>query len=187
MDARLKSYVERVRAITSSGLAPRSTVQAVQAEAERLFAQGFELEPEQCLAPEQGYGRHLLHEDPETGFVVIAMVWPPHADSRPHDHRTWGVVGVLQGDLHVTGYEREDDGSVPGRARLRPTGELTAPPGAVAHVLPPHDEFHRLANPSDGTTITVHTYGRPIEACTVFDLETGTCEEVHPSYTSTPA
>ena len=114
------------------------------------------------------------------------MIWPAHADSRPHDHGTWGVVAVLEGDLKVTEYEREDDGSVPGKGRLRQVAELTAGPGTVACALPPHDEHHRLANPTSATTITVHTYGRAIEACNVFDLDTGTYEVLHPTYTSEP-
>jgi predicted metal-dependent enzyme (double-stranded beta helix superfamily) len=111
-------------------------------------------------APERGYGRNLLHLDREQQFVVIAMIWPPHSGSAAHDHGTWGVVAVTEGEVDVTNFEREDDGRDPSRARLRAACTLRAAPGAVASVLPPHEDFHSVYNPSDSrTAVTIHTYG----------------------------
>ena len=130
------------------------------------------------------YGRNLFHRDP-TGFVVIAMVWPPGVGGGPHDHGTWGVVGVLEGNVRVTDFERQDDGSDPDRADLLELDSGIAGPGAVADVLPPHRDFHAVGNASeDEWALTLHTYGRDICRCRSVDLETGLVRVVETHYTN---
>jgi len=181
MDPRLENYVDLVRDITAESLPVDLMVPLIVNQAKMAFAEGFDLPPAQKV-PEGGHhGRHLLYEDPCSGFVVIAMAWPVGGDSQPHDHGTWGVVGVLEGQIELTEYE-----AASGSGGLKETAKVVAGPGGVAHVLPPNKDIHRMRNVSDSTTVTVHIYGKAIESCQAFDVETGETSTITPTYTSVP-
>ncbi|QDU66177.1 cysteine dioxygenase family protein [Engelhardtia mirabilis] len=186
MDPELTRYFDRIAEIGAAHRSPRSTVRAVEEAMRELLARGFVLD-QRVRAPDGArHGRHLLYEDPGSGIVVIVMAWPPGGDSLPHDHGTWGTVAVVEGALQVTTYDRLDDGCDPDRAELAPTCSLRAEQGAVTSVLPPHDEYHRIENPTDALTLSLHTYGRDIESCHTFDPESSVVVEVRPSYTTRP-
>ena len=146
----------------------------------------FDLDASVRAPDGERHGRHLLHLDPGSGIAVIAMAWPGHADSLPHDHGTWGTVGVVDGTLRLTTYDRLDDGHDPAHARLAATCCTRVERGAIASVLPPHDEVHRIENPTDQPALSLHTYGRTIERCHSFDPETGAVHVVAPTFTSRP-
>jgi len=161
LDPRIAAYVECVRGIVREPLSDVVRLRRVREAALEMAARPVSLAPEDRRVRADAYGRNLLYRDAQTGFVVIAMVWPPRMGSAPHDHGTWGVVAVVEGAVEVTNFEREDDGSQPGFAVLRPVCTLHAERGAVATVLPPHEDFHGVYNASDSlTAISIHTYGR---------------------------
>ncbi len=172
LDPRLQCYIDAVRRIAGEPLSDAGRLRRVRRAAEELASAPVMLDPADRRVPAQGYGRNLLHRDPEHGFVVIAMVWPAGTGGLPHDHGTWGVVAVTEGLVEVTNYVREDDGSDPARAGLVPLATIHAKPGSVAYVLPPHEDFHSVRNAMDhGVAVTIHTYGQePVDYHTV---ETG--------------
>ncbi len=169
LDPRLCRYIDAVRRIAGEPLSDAGKLRRVRRAAEELASAPVTLAAEDRRVPAVGYGRNLLHRDPEHGFVVIAMVWPVGTGGMPHDHGTWGVVAVTEGLVEVTNYVREDDGSDPEQAVLVPLATIHAKPGAVAYVLPPHEDFHRVRNACDhGVAVTIHTYGRePVDYHTV--------------------
>lgn len=174
LDARLIRYIERVRALAAAPLSDAARLRRVREAAAELVAQPVNIAPEDRRFPARGYGRNLLHRDAETGFVVIAMVWPAGQGGLPHDHGTWGVVAVAEGEVEVTNFEREDDGRDPAKAELRSLGTLRAGRGAVAWVLPPHEDFHSVVNASsERAALTIHTYGREPRTFTRVELATG--------------
>ena len=109
------------------------------------------------------------------------MTWPPGFEGKPHDHRTWGVIGVLEGELAITGYDT-DDGL---RLRERDTARLA--PGQTGFVLPPHDDHHRVCNPGPEMAISLHTYGTEITTCRIFEGEDESFEVRAPAYDSVPS
>ncbi len=182
MDAALKNYISAVREVCSQRLSLPARVQRIRAAAGKLLEAGIRLTPEERYFPANGYGRNLLWRDPDHGFVVIAMVWPPHTVGAPHDHMTWGVVAVAEGALDIVNYQRDDDGSEPGHAVLHETQRFTGDAGAVGYVLPPHEDIHEISNSTDKTAISVHTYGRDIRRCRSFDKRTGDVKFVDLAY-----
>lgn len=178
LDPRLWQYIERVRAIVREPLSPAGLVRRVRAAAEELARAPVRIGPEHRCVPEVGYGRNLLYKDPDSGFVVVAMIWPAGVGGLPHDHGTWGVVAVVEGEVVVTNFVREDDGSVPNRATLVPVATVHGVPGSVAYVLPPHEDYHSVQNArKDRVAVTIHTYGLDPRDYHAFDLATGA---VHP-------
>jgi predicted metal-dependent enzyme (double-stranded beta helix superfamily) len=117
------------------------------------------------------YARHLVHVDRERRFIVVSLVWGPGQGTPIHDHQTWGVAGVVRGELRIANFYRLDDGSRPGYAELREASAIVAPPGLVSYVLPPNEEIHQMENPTDEPTISLHVYGKEIFECNMYDLK----------------
>ena len=83
--------------------------------------------------------RHVLYEDPELGFCILAHNYGAAKDSPPHDHGpSWAIYGQAKGETHMTDYERvaEPGDGKPGKARAQRTYRLS--PG-VAHLYNERD------------------------------------------------
>ena len=105
--------------------APRSERERIQRVADRL---GSFVKDKPALAPQftqpgkDTYARRLVHRDPQHRFVVVAMAWGPGQQTPVHDHGTWGIIGMLQGKIAAWVYQRQDDGSREGYAKLEECG-----------------------------------------------------------------
>ncbi len=114
--------------------------------------------------PEQGFGVHKLHEEPDHSLAIFAVSWLPGRGAPPHDHGTWAVVVGVDGAERNTFWERLDDRSRPGYAQLRKTGEKTFGPGEALAM--PSGIIHSVSNDSATTTLSLHLYGRHINFTT---------------------
>jgi len=106
------------------------------------------------------YQQYLLHCDARERFSVVSFVWGPGQATPVHDHRVWGLVGMLRGSELNESYLRD------GAGRLRSAGppeRLVA--GNVAAVSPRIGDVHRVANAErDRVSISIHVYGGNIGA-----------------------
>lgn len=105
------------------------------------------------------YQQYLLHCDSAERFSVVSFVWGPGQATPIHDHRVWGLVGMLRGAEVSERFARAADGSfgVIGADRLEP--------GAVEAVSPTVGDVHRVSNAfSDRVSISIHVYGANIGA-----------------------
>jgi len=77
--------------------------------------------PDEYATPDPKFYRQcLLHADPLGRFSVISFVWGPGQRTPIHDHRTWGLVGILRGGEISTSYERLPGGGRDGAPRSGP-------------------------------------------------------------------
>jgi predicted metal-dependent enzyme (double-stranded beta helix superfamily) len=75
-------------------------------------------------------GLKLLYEDPELGFQVLAHINDKARVSPPHDHgASWAIYGQATQYTEMTEWERKDDGSEPGKAKLNPVKKYRLLPG----------------------------------------------------------
>ncbi|WP_428486383.1 hypothetical protein [Rhodopila sp.] len=77
--------------------------------------------------------RHVLHEDPELGFTILAHGYVGPKSSKPHDHGpSWAIYGQAAGETIMTDWE----------CLARPTDSA---PGKAAHlrdyVMKPGDAY----------------------------------------------
>jgi len=104
------------------------------------------------------YCQYLLHLDPAQRFSIVSFVWGPGQATPIHDHRVWGLVGVLRGAELVQGFARDAEGA------LRATADphiLSA--GQVEPIAPSLGDIHRVANAHDDrVSISIHVYGGDI-------------------------
>ena len=127
------------------------------------------------------HGSYLLHQG-ESGLSVTAVVWGPGDHAAPHDHRTWGMIGVMDNALTETRFRRVDDRSRDGYAKLEQDRRAVVKPGEVSLLIPEVDEIHQMDNFTKRPTVEVHVYGkdlRGLDRCR-YNLETG---EIRPFIT----
>jgi predicted metal-dependent enzyme (double-stranded beta helix superfamily) len=120
---------------------------------------------------QQGFGVHLLHEEPDHTLAVLALSWQPHRGTPPHDHGTWAVVAGVAGPEKNEFFERSDDRSRPGHADLRKIGQKICGAGDVLAM--PNGVIHSVWNESDAVSVSLHIYGKHINHTgrSQFDLE----------------
>ena len=56
------------------------------------------------------HGTYLLHYG-DNGLLVTSVVWGPGDHIGPHDHCTWGMIGVMDNGITETRFTRHDDRS----------------------------------------------------------------------------
>lgn len=120
----------------------------------------------------EGYARNVLYRD--DCFEAICLCWEPGQGTPVHNHgRSYGVVYVFEGALAVTGFRRDDDGSVPGRAELTPVSQAYMAAGSL--VMDRVGSIHRLGNPAFATrrVVSLHFYAGPLDLMELFDPLTG--------------
>src|SRR5229473_6243995 len=81
--------------------------------------------------PEQGFGVHLLHEEPDRTLAIFAVSWLPGRGTPPHDHGTWALVAGVDGPEMNKFFERLDDRTRAGHAELKKIGEKVFGVGEV--------------------------------------------------------
>lgn len=128
--------------------------------------------------PEQGFGVHLLHEEPDHSLAVFAIAWAPHDGFEPHDHGTWAVVVGVEGVERNVKYNRLDDRSRPDRAKLVERCTVLAGEGDVVCLRA--KGIHSVWNDGDKVSLSLHTYGRHINHTgrSVFDPASGVVKPV---------
>lgn len=153
----LREFVDRFGALVARTVDERSILAEGGALLGRLIAAGDWL-PASHAAPDPArYRQYLLHLDDRRRFSVVSFVWGPGQATPIHDHRIWGLVGVLRGAELSERFERGPDGS------LRPLGSERLAAGSVEAMSPGGGDIHRVANAhADRTTISIHVYGGDI-------------------------
>ena len=117
--------------------------------------------PEELAQPDPTrYQQFLLHADSRQRFSVVSFVWGPGQSTPIHDHRVWGLIGMLRGAEYSQGFARTDSGA------LIPAGEAVhLAPGQVEAVSPRIGDIHQVSNAHDDqVSISIHVYGANIGA-----------------------
>ena len=157
----LDQYVRDLRTITAEETDPVKITERVAPLAKKFVQAPGWLRPEHRICdPEQGFGVHLLHEEPNHDLAVFVLSWLPNRGTTPHNHKTWAVVVGMEGQEQEVNWARLDDGSKPGYAELKRSGEQVMTAGDVARCYPEH--IHSVWNVGSGVSMSLHTYGRHI-------------------------
>lgn len=123
---------------------------------------------------EQGFGVHLIHEEPDHTLAILAVSWLPNRGTPPHNHGTWGIVAGVDGGEENEFFERVDDGSRPGHAELKKIGSKQCDVGDVVAMT--SSTIHSVWNKTDNVSLSLHIYGKHINYTgrSQFDLDANT-------------
>jgi 3-mercaptopropionate dioxygenase len=125
-----------------------------------LVAQDDWLADELGRPSAERYQQYLLHCDSRERFSVVSFVWAPGQQTPIHDHRVWGLIGVLRGAEYNQSYVRNGLGKLVARG---PRERLAR--GAVSAVSPSLGDLHQVENAEPGqVSISIHVYGANIGA-----------------------
>src|SRR6195256_6790335 len=123
----LDQFVSDCRAILKRDPGPAGR-EEVRVRLERLLA-NQEFVQEYC-GDQVPRGLHMLYEDPDLGFQVLAHIKDKARVSPPHDHgASWAIYGQATHYTDMIEWQREDDGSSPDKAKLKPAKKYRLLPG----------------------------------------------------------
>jgi predicted metal-dependent enzyme (double-stranded beta helix superfamily) len=107
----------------------------------------------------QRYQQYLLHADAQQRFSVVSFVWGPGQQTPVHDHRVWGLIGMLRGAEVSQGFKAEHGALAIDGAPVR------LEPGQIDAVSPRVGDIHRVSNAfDDRVSVSIHVYGANIGA-----------------------
>jgi len=149
-------------AVRAAGLGAEHN-SAEQVDAARRALGALAARPE--LFPTQQYpfrselasGFYRLGEDADRRNALYVLVGKARASNSPHRHPSWALIAGVSGNEHNVLFERLDDGSVPGKGKLRKRGEHSIVQGDVLYM--PAGDYHTIQVDGDELAVHLHIYG----------------------------
>jgi predicted metal-dependent enzyme (double-stranded beta helix superfamily) len=123
-------------------------------------------------------GLHMLYEDPELGFQILAHINDKARVSPPHDHgASWAIYGQATHYTEMTEWEREDGGD-PKHAKLKPVKKYRLTPGHAG--IYQDGKIHSIDYPDHARFIRVTGTNLDKINRVRFDLKTGEVHQMTP-------
>lgn len=131
----------------------RQRLQAICPLVRRLLTssewlQGEYLEPD----PQTGWSVLTLYDEPDFPLTVQTVAWLPGRVSPIHNHATWGVVALINGEERNTLWRRTDN-----QGGIEKVGEIILTPGEIVSLMP--DAIHSVEAIGNEPTISFNLYG----------------------------
>src|SRR5262245_27277540 len=141
----IRQLVSDLKAITADTRDPRVIVARVSPLVPDVAISKTWLEAKHYdCDPDQGFGAHLLHEEPDHTLAIFAGSWLPGRGAPPHNHGTWAVVAGVVGAEKNTLWTRVDIRRRSGYAELRRREDRVLGPGEV--LVLQADDLHSVMN-----------------------------------------
>ncbi|CCD96902.1 conserved hypothetical protein [Bradyrhizobium sp. ORS 375] len=179
--ARLRDFVAGTARLVASPTTESELLAALEPRLRELVACDDWLPNAYAVTAGDRYRQYLLYADPLERFSVVSFVWGPGQGTPVHDHRVWGLVGVLRGEELSVSYARQPDGrlhaGLPERLRA----------GQTAAVSPQIGDIHAISNGlADRSSISIHVYGGNIGRIrrAVYDPDTGAAKDFISGYSN---
>jgi hypothetical protein len=124
-------------------------------------------------------GLHVLHDDAELGFQILAHVNKKARVSPPHDHgESWAIYGQATGYTDMVEYERVDNGADPARAELKVKRRYRLNPGDAG--IFQNGAIHSIDYPDTARFVRVTGTNLDKIHRVKFDTKTGTVTPMTP-------
>jgi predicted metal-dependent enzyme (double-stranded beta helix superfamily) len=128
---------------------------------------------------DQPRGLKVLYEDPKLGFQVLAHINDKARVSPPHDHgASWAIYGQATKYTDMIEWAREDDGSDPKHAKLKPVKKYRLTPGHAG--IYQDGAIHSIDYPDYARFVRVTGTNLDNINRIKIDLKTGDVEQMSP-------
>ncbi len=189
-DYTLQNFIQDCEAEVSAHLKLADTVRAIVPLMHRLISgTRVFLKPEHYQSEPDHYARNLVYAAESSGLSLYTLVWLPGQWTPVHDHGTWGVVGVIEGQLEEQSYMRADPDQSSERhtdIELHPGGLALLSPNSVSTFVPNPDHIHKTGCPEDlPRCVSLHLYGRTMSSFYSYDVAGGTRNLVEAAHNET--
>jgi predicted metal-dependent enzyme (double-stranded beta helix superfamily) len=176
MSYRLEQFIADCRSFLKRDPGPAGREQ-VRAHLERLLNDPDFVKT--YCADDIPRGLRVLHDDPQLGFQVLAHLNDKARVSPPHDHgASWAIYGQAAKYTDMTEWEREDDGSDPRHAKLRPAKKYRLNPGHAG--IYQDGTIHSIDYPDRAAFVRVTGTNLDKINRIRIDLKTGEVEQMTP-------
>ena len=128
-------------------------------------------------------GLKVLYEDPDLKFQILAHINDKARVSPPHDHGdSWAIYGQATKYTDMIEWEREDDGTDPKHAKLKPVKKYRLAPGHAG--IYQDGKIHSIDYPDYAKFVRVT--GTNLDQITRIriDLKTGEVHQMTPQMAS---
>jgi predicted metal-dependent enzyme (double-stranded beta helix superfamily) len=124
-------------------------------------------------------GLHMLYEDRELGFQILAHINDKARVSPPHDHgASWAIYGQATHYTDMIEWEREDSGADPEHAKLKPAKKYRLLPGHAG--IYQDGKIHSIDYPDHARFVRVTGTNLDKINRVRFDLKTGEVRQMTP-------
>jgi len=118
-----------------------------------------------CSWSQESYTRNCIIENEK--FELILLCWEKGQFTPIHDHggeECW--VKVIEGEFKETIYQKDDSGELKMiKSAISKSNEITYMIDFMG--------YHRLENLSNGRSMTLHLYAKPIHSCNILNEDSG--------------
>jgi predicted metal-dependent enzyme (double-stranded beta helix superfamily) len=155
---KLRVFIGHMMILVESG-ASEAEIRGYGASALRELVRVDDWLPDVYAHPSTDQPRqYLLYADARHRFSVVSFVLGPGLQTPIHDHKVWGLIGVLRGWECMTSYALDSTGV------LRQAGdEVHHIAGDVDAVSPAIGDIHQVRNAyTDRASVSIHVYGANI-------------------------
>lgn len=105
--------------------------------------------------PETGWSVQMLYDEPDFPITIQTVVWSPGTASPVHNHATWGIVALLDGQEKNTFWQRSPTPEFPDS--IEATAERILTPGDMLCFTP--DAIHQIEAIGNEPAISFNLYG----------------------------
>ncbi|MBE9101707.1 cupin [Vacuolonema iberomarrocanum] len=105
--------------------------------------------------PNPGWSVRFLYQDHQFPLTVQMVAWLPGQPSPIHNHGTWGIVAIVNGQEKNRFWRKAPTSEHPDRIEL--VGDRTLSPGDLISFLP--NAIHSVEPLGDESAITFNIYG----------------------------
>jgi predicted metal-dependent enzyme (double-stranded beta helix superfamily) len=106
--------------------------------------------------PDPGWSVVMLYDEPDFEITVQNVAWSPGSISPIHNHGTWGVVALLDGQEKNTLWQRSPTAEYPNQIKV--VDEILLQPGDILGILP--EAIHQVEALGDVPSISFNLYGK---------------------------
>jgi hypothetical protein len=131
----------------------------------------------QYCGPDAPQGLHVLYEDPELGFQVLAHINDKARKGGPHDHgESWAIYGQATEYTDMIEWQRTDGGG--DKAELKPVKNYRLTPGHAG--IYQSGAIHSIDYPAKSRFVRVTGTNLDKIERVAFDLDTGKVRQMSP-------